>query len=196
MIYGHFSWDLCKIDRNNPFNPTRGTLLRLATEQSVPVGSGSILLNRLRGSYSYYIPVELTGFGEGPEAIAFNVQAGTVLGDLPPYEAFALGGGNSVRGFKEGGLAAGRSFVQATAEYRFPLFVSFLGGALFVDFGSALGSQGAVPGDPGLVRDKPGDGLGFGPGLRVQTPLGPLRIDFGFNDEGDNRIHFGIGERF
>ena len=182
--------------RNNPFNPTRGTLLRLATEQSVPVGSGSILLNRLRGSYSYYIPAELTGFGDGPEAFAFNVQAGTVLGDLPPYEAFALGGGNSVRGFKEGALAAGRSFVQATAEYRFPLFASFLGGALFVDFGSAIDSQDDVLGDPGLVRDKPGTGFGFGPGLRVQTPLGPLRIDFGFNDDGDSRIHFGIGERF
>ena len=182
--------------RNNPSNPTRGSLLRLAAEQSVPVGSGSILLNRLRSSYSYYIPVELTGFGDGPEAFAFNVQAGTVLGDLPPYEAFALGGGNSVRGFEEGGLAAGRSFVQATAEYRFPLFASFLGGVLFVDFGSALGTQGDVLGDPGLVRDKPGSGFGFGPGLRVQTPLGSLRIDFGFNDDGGSRIHFGIGERF
>ena len=182
--------------RNNSFNPTRGSLLRLATEQSVPVGSGSILMNRLRGSYSYYMPVELTSFGDGPEALAFNVQAGTVLGDLPPYEAFALGGGNSVRGFEEGGLAAGRSFVQATAEYRFPLFASFLGGVLFVDFGSALGTQGDVLGDPGLVRDKPGSGFGFGPGLRVTTPLGPLRIDFGFNSDGDSRIHFGIGERF
>ena len=182
--------------RNSPSNPTRGSLLRVGTEQSVPVGSGSILMNRLRGSYSYYIPVELTGFGEGSETFAFNVQAGTVLGDLPPYEAFALGGGNSVRGFEEGGLAAGRSFVQATAEYRFPLFGSFLAGVLFVDYGSALGTQGDVLGDPGLVRDKPGSGFGFGPGLRVQTPLGPLRVDFGFSDDGNSRIHFGLGERF
>ena len=182
--------------RNNSLNPTGGSLLRLATEQSVPLGSGSILMNRLRGSYSYYIPADLTGFGDGPEAFAFNVQAGTVLGDLPPYEAFALGGGNSVRGYEEGALAAGRSFVQATAEYRFPLFASFLGGALFVDFGSALGSQDAVRGDPGIVRGKPGDGFGFGPGLRVQTPLGPLRVDFGFDEDGDSRIHFGLGERF
>ncbi|MDJ0706960.1 MAG: BamA/TamA family outer membrane protein [Leptolyngbyaceae cyanobacterium MO_188.B28] len=182
--------------RNNPLSPTRGSLLRLATEQSVPLGSGSILMNRLRTSYSQYIPVDLTGFGDGPEAFAFNVQAGTVIGDLPPYEAFSLGGGNSVRGFEEGGLAASRSFVQATAEYRFPLFASFLGGALFVDFGSALGTQGDVLGDPGLVRDKPGSGFGYGPGLRVQTPLGPLRVDFGFSDDGGNRIHFGLGERF
>ncbi|NJL45877.1 MAG: BamA/TamA family outer membrane protein, partial [Leptolyngbyaceae cyanobacterium SM2_3_12] len=27
-------------------------------------------------------------------------------------------------------------------------------------------------------------------------PLGPLRIDYGFNDQGQGRIHFGIGERF
>ena len=93
-------------------------------------------------------------------------------------------------------MAAGRSSVQATADYRFPLFASFLGGVLFVDFGSALGTQGDVLGDPGLVRDKPGSGFGFGPGLRINTPLGPLRVDFGFNSDGDNRIHFGFGERF
>jgi outer membrane protein insertion porin family len=33
-------------------------------------------------------------------------------------------------------------------------------------------------------------------GIRVQSPLGPIRIDYGFNDQGDSRLHFGIGERF
>jgi len=30
----------------------------------------------------------------------------------------------------------------------------------------------------------------------VQSPLGPIRIDYGFNNEGGSRLHFGIGERF
>jgi outer membrane protein insertion porin family len=167
----------------------------LGVEQSIPIGGGSILLTRLRGSYSYYIPVQFTNFTEGPQALAFNLQAGTVLGDLPPYEAFSLGGSNSVRGYEEGDVGAGRSFIQATAEYRFPI-ISVIGGALFVDFASDLGTGDNVPGDPAGVRGKPGTGFGFGVGVRVQSPLGPIRVDYGLNDEGDSRIHFGIGERF
>jgi outer membrane protein insertion porin family len=181
--------------RNSVLQPTQGSILRLNLDQSAPIGSGSILLSRLRGSYSYYIPVGLLTFTEGPQALAFNVQAGTVLGDLPPYEAFVLGGSNSVRGYPEGELGNGRSYLQGTAEYRFPIF-SVIGGALFVDFGTTLGSQGAVPGEPGEVRDLPGVGFGYGLGVRVQSPLGPIRVDYGINDDGDSRIHFGIGERF
>ncbi|MEL6229545.1 MAG: BamA/TamA family outer membrane protein [Cyanobacteria bacterium J06627_3] len=188
-----FVWD----QRNDSLVPTSGSLLRLGSEQTIPVGNGTIFFNRLRASYSRYIPVKLLSFGEGPQTLALNVQGGTVIGDLPPYEAFSLGGTNSVRGFDEGDLGSGRSFVQATAEYRFPLFTSFLGGALFVDVGSDLGSGGSVPGDPAEIRGKPGDGIGFGAGIRVQTPLGALRLDYGIpNDGGDGRIHFGIGERF
>ena len=182
--------------RNDPLVPTSGSLLRLGTEQTIPIGNGTIFFNRVRASYSRYIPVNFISLGDGPQTLAFNVQGGTIIGDLPPYEAFSLGGTNSVRGFDEGDLGSGRSFVQATAEYRFPLFTSFLGGALFVDYGSDLGTGSDVPGDPALIRDKPGDGFGYGAGVRVQTPLGALRLDYGFGDGGDGRIHFGIGERF
>jgi outer membrane protein insertion porin family len=181
--------------RNNLLRPTQGSLLRLGVEQSIPIGQGNILLTRLRGSYSYYIPVNFTSFTQGSQALAFNIQGGTVLGDLPPYEAFSLGGSSSVRGYDEGDVGAGRSFIQATAEYRFPI-ISVVGGALFVDVASDLGSGSDVPGDPAGVRGKPGSGVGYGLGIRVQSPLGPIRIDYGFNDEGNSRLHFGIGERF
>ncbi|MDV2992388.1 MAG: Outer membrane protein assembly factor BamA [Chroococcidiopsis sp. SAG 2025] len=181
--------------RNNITTPTDGSFLRLGVEQSIPIGSGSILLNRLRGSYSQYIPVNFTSFNEGPETLAFNIQAGTVIGDLPPYEAFSIGGSNSVRGYGEGELGSGRSFVTATAEYRFPIF-SVVGGALFVDFGSDLGTAGNVPGEPAVLLDKPGTGVGYGVGVRVNSPLGPLRLDYGLNSDGDSRIQFGIGEKF
>ncbi len=181
--------------RNDLLKPTRGSFLRFGLEQSVPIGSGNILLNRLRGSYSQFIPVNFTQFTDGPETLAFNVQAGTVLGDLPPYEAFSLGGSNSVRGYGEGELGSGRSFFLATAEYRFPLF-SIIGGALFFDFGTDLGTAGNVPGNPAGLLDKPGTGITYGVGVRVNSPLGPLRLDYGFNDEGEGRLQFGIGEKF
>jgi outer membrane protein insertion porin family len=189
-------FDAVRDRRNNRNQTTSGSLLRLGIDQSIPLGSGSIFFNRIRGSYSYFIPVDFTNFSEeGGETLAFNVQAGTVLGDLPPYEAFSLGGTNSVRGYEQGDVAAGRSFLQATAEYRFPIF-SIIGGALFVDVGTDLGTGDNVPGEPAEVRGKPGSGFGYGAGVRVQSPLGAIRVDFGFNDEGENQIHFGIGERF
>jgi outer membrane protein insertion porin family len=201
-------------DRRNSFlTPTSGSVLSFSTEQSVPFGSGSILLNRLRANYSFYVPVRFTRLTPGcrdnqrlrigekpptegcPQALAFNIQGGTVLGDLPPYEAFPLGGTNSVRGYDEGDVGSGRSYIQATAEYRFPIF-SIISGALFVDAASDLGTGQSVPGDPAGVRNKPGFGLGYGVGVRVQSPLGPIRIDFGLNDQGGNNIRFGFGERF
>lgn len=177
--------------RNNPLQPTKGSFLRLGVDQSVPIGQGTIAMTKLRGSYSQYIPVDLTNFTKGAETLAFNVQAGTVLGDLPPYEAFSLGGSNSVRGYDEGALSSGRSYVEASVEYRFPLF-SVLSGALFVDVGSDLGTTT----EPAEVLNKNGTGVGYGLGVRVQSPLGPIRIDYGLNDDGDSRINFGIGERF
>lgn len=181
--------------RNNRIQPTQGSLLRVGMEQTAPIGSGSILFNRIRGSYSYYVPLNLIKFSEGPQAITFNVQAGTVIGDLPPYEAFVIGGSNSVRGFAEGEVGNGRSYLQASAEYRFPLF-KIVGGALFFDYGTVLGTDDNVPGKPSIKRELPGSGFGYGVGIRVQSPLGPIRVDYAINDDGDNRIHFGIGERF
>ena len=45
-----------------------------------------------------------------------------IAGDMPPYEAFPLGGTNSVRGYAEGAVGSARNFVAANAELRWPLF--------------------------------------------------------------------------
>nr|WP_026104386.1 BamA/TamA family outer membrane protein [Anabaena sp. PCC 7108] len=177
--------------RNNPLQPSNGSYLRFGVDQSVPVGQGNIFLTRLRGNYSQYVPVKFLSFGKGAQTLAFNLQGGTVLGDLPPYEAFTLGGSNSVRGYDEGRLASGRSYVQASVEYRFPVF-SVVSGALFFDYGSDLGTSTRAA----EVLNKNGTGYGYGLGVRVQSPLGPIRIDYGMSDDGDSRINFGIGERF
>jgi outer membrane protein insertion porin family len=195
-----FQFGMARDRRNNPQFPTSGYLFRVGTEQSVPVGSGGIFYNRLRANYTFYVPIRIFNFKpDSPQALAFNIQAGTVLGEFPPYEAFSLGGANTVRGWEEGALAAGRSFVLGSVEYRFPIFGagSFLiGGALFVDAATTLGTQSTVQGNPGGIRGKPGSGVGIGGGLRIQSPIGPIRIDYGINNEGDGQVHFGIGERF
>lgn len=189
-----FTAGVTKDQRNNPYNPTSGSLLSLSSQQSIPVGNGNILMNRLQANYSQYMPVNLFGTKDN-QVLAFNVQGGTTIGDLPPYMAYNLGGVNSVRGYGTGDLASGRSYVLASAEYRIPVF-NPVGAVLFADFGSDLGSGSTVPGEPGVVRGKSGTGFGYGAGLRVNSPLGIIRADYAFTDKGDNRLQFGIGQRF
>ncbi|WP_019499116.1 BamA/TamA family outer membrane protein [Pseudanabaena sp. PCC 6802] len=181
--------------RDDPLKTTKGSVLRFVTEQSLPFGSGSIFFNRLRASYSFYIPVKFTNFTEGPQTLAFNIQAGTIIGTLPPYEAFRIGGSNSVRGWDEGRIGSGRSYALVSAEYRFPVF-SIVNGVLFADYGTDLGTGSSVPGNPAGVRGKPGSGGGYGVGVRIQSPLGAIRIDYGFATNGGTQFSFGLGEKF
>jgi len=179
--------------RNNPAQPTTGSVTRFSIEQSIPVTS--VVMSRLRGSYTFFVPVKFTDFTEGPQALAFQIEGGATFGDLPPYEAFILGGLESVRGFAEGDLGSGRYFLEGTAEYRFPVSRLF-GGVLFVDAATNLGSGNAVIGNPSGRRGLPGSGASAGIGVRINTPLGPIRIDYGFNTDGGSRVHFGIGQKF
>ncbi len=185
---------LASDQRDNPRDPTQGSLLRLSSEQSVPVGSGHILNNRLNASYSQFVPTNLLG-QDRPEVLAVNVQTGTTVGDLPPYQAFYLGGGDSVRGYNFSEIGGGRSYALASAEYRVPIASTPLTGVLFADFGTDLGSTAPVQGDNGEEL-RQGSGFGYGAGLRLDSPVGMIRADLGFSDRGNTRLHFGLGHRF
>ncbi|PMB41973.1 hypothetical protein CEN40_18890 [Fischerella thermalis CCMEE 5205] len=188
------SFTAVKDNRDNPANPTQGSVLGLKTEQSIPIGQGEISMNRLEANYSQFVPIKLFD-SQQPQVFAVNLQAGTVIGDLPPYQTFNLGGPNSVRGYDSGQLGSGRSYVLASAEYRFPVWQNF-GGVVFGDFASDLGSGDTVLGNPAGVRGKPGIGFGYGAGIRFNSPLGLIRADYGINDQGESKFHFGIGQRF
>lgn len=186
---------LVRDTRDNPNTPRSGSVLRGSLDQSVGL-LGDAFFTRPTVSYSQYIPVDVLPWGKGKQVLAFNSSIGTVFGSLPPYEAFTLGGGNSVRGYYEGSLGTGRSYMINSVELRAPIFDP-VGAALFIDYGDTIGSQASVLGAPGLVRGKPGGGLGYGIGLRIQSPLGPLRIDFAANTQGrPSQVHFGLGEKF
>jgi outer membrane protein insertion porin family len=192
---------------NDPRNPTSGNFLSLGTEQFISVGSNSPTFNRLRASYTHYIPVNWLKLykgcrpkpGETPDckqALAIQVTVGTNLGQLPPYEAFCLGGGNSVRGYYDCDMGVGRSFGEATLEYRFPLF-GIVSGELFLDGGTTFASQASVPGNPGGLLRKPGQGFSIGTGLIVTTPVGPLRLEVASQDlSGNWRFNLGVGWKF
>jgi outer membrane protein insertion porin family len=131
------------------------------------------------------------------QALAFQVSAGTMIGDeIPPYEAFCLGGGNSVRGYANCDLGVGKSFGEFTIEYRFPIF-SIISGEIFFDMGTTFGSQSGIPGNPGGLLGKKGEGFSPGIGLIVTTPVGPLRLEVATEDfTSEWRFNLGVGWKF
>jgi outer membrane protein insertion porin family len=192
---------------NDPRNPTKGNFFTLSTEQFVSVGENSPTFNRVRTSFTHYIPVNWIRVFKGcrpkngqtpdcKQALAFQATAGTIVGDVPPYEAFCLGGGNSVRGYYDCDLGVGKSVAEATIEYRFPLF-KIISGELFVDAGTTFGTQADIPGNPGGLLGKSGQGFSFGTGLIVNTPVGPLRLEVATQDFTSNtRFNLGVGWKF
>jgi outer membrane protein insertion porin family len=192
---------------NDTRNPTAGNFLSLGTEQFISVGQDSPTFNRLRGSFTHYIPVNWLKIFKGcrpkkgetadcKQALAFQVSAGSSIGNMPSYEAFCLGGANSVRGFYDCDLGVGKSFGEATLEYRFPIF-RIVSGELFIDGGTAFGTQANVSGNPGGLLKKPGDGFSVGTGLILTTPVGPLRLEVASKDfSGDWRFNLGVGWKF
>jgi len=192
---------------NNSVNPTSGDKLTLGSEQFVSMGNNSPTFNRMRATYSFFIPTKLINLTKGcrskdesnedcPQAIGFQFKAGTIFGELPPYEAFCMGGTSSVRGWGSCDLSVSKSILEGTAEYRFPVW-RMISGALFVDAGTDLGSQNDVPGKPGKLLKKSGSGFSLGGGVGVKTPVGPLRLDVASKDlSGDWRYTLGVGWKF
>ncbi|KAL2650197.1 hypothetical protein R1flu_018325 [Riccia fluitans] len=161
--------------------------LVLNTEQGLPIAADWLFFNRINVRARQ-------GLRVGPVRCIASFSGGSVIGDLAPHEAFPIGGTNSVRGYDEGAVGSGRSCIVASGEISVPL-IGPVEGALFADYGGDLKSGKTVPGDPAGQRGKPGSGYGYGAGLRVDSPLGPLRLEYAFNDQHARRFHFGIGYR-
>jgi len=192
---------------NDPRNPTSGNFFTATTEQFIGVNEDSPTFNRLRGTYTQFFPVNWLKLHKGcrpepgeeancPQAIGLQVKAGAILGDIPPYEAFCMGGSNSIRGWYDCDLGVSKSFGEITLEYRFPL-ISIFQGEVFVDAGTDFGTQKSVPGKPGLLLNKDGSGVSVGTGVIVATPVGPLRLEVASKDfTGDWRFNLGVGWKF
>ncbi|KAK3013307.1 hypothetical protein RJ639_008227 [Escallonia herrerae] len=182
----------------------------LNMEQGLPVRAEWLAFNRVTGRAR-------KGLVVGPASLFISSSGGHVVGKFPPHEAFPIGGTNSVRGYEEGAIGSGRSYVVGCGELSFPL-LGPVQGTIFADYGTDLGSGPTVPevhtllpmlevlgknvwgmagpgGDPAGARLKPGSGYGYGLGVRVDSPLGPLRLEYAFNDQRTGRFHFGVGYR-
>ena len=185
---------------NNRNYPDQGFRGSLDIEQSIPVGDANITSTLLSTSLSQFIPF---GSAPKPSSLVLNLQGGTILGDATPYGSFNLGGRKTVRGFRTGRISTGKSFIQATAEYRIPIFSFNAFKAendallnLFFDYGTDLGTADQVIGQPAVVRDRPGDGFGYGLGVQWRSRFGLFKLEGGLNDRGDREFSLSGGTRF
>ena len=183
--------------------PTKGSRVRFGIDTSIPVGDASISFGRFSGKFNQFIPLNLFGFTKGPRTLIFDIQAGTMVGDVPPYSAYTMGGAFTVRGYKNGELGSGSSFLVAAAEYRFPiandlhLLTDFdLQGGLFFDYGTDFNTADQVIGIPGIVRNKAGNGFGYGLAINLKLDFGLVRSEFAFNDDGGFVGSFTVGDRY
>jgi outer membrane protein insertion porin family len=125
--------------------------------------------------------------------LAFRLRAGISSGKLPFFEQFFIGGAESLRGYQEDRFW-GDNMLMASAELRKPIAQS-ISGVLFADYGDAWA------GNPSffitqLPQSQTFQGnLGVGVGIRVNTPIGHLRLDYGVGSEG-GRTHFSMGQAF
>lgn len=183
--------------------PTRGTKLRFGAEQDLPFTSSHVATAHAEANFTQFIPLASKPSKNDIPLLIFNLQGGTIFNQVPGYDAYSLGGVNSVRGYAQGDFGTGRSFVQSTLECRLPLGrVNVLShdldlrAAVFADFASTFDTQGSVLGRPAILRGKPGEGGGLGGGLHAVTPLGLVRVEAGVNNLGTTSVYLTIGDRY
>ena len=164
--------------------------LVVSAEQAFPVLPGMLSFNRI------LVRAQRTFALAKGSRVTVAAKGGNVIGDLPPYEAFSIGGASSVRGYPEGGVGTGRKFIAGSAELAVPIVPESINGCVFIDVGSDLKSGVSVLGDPGGTRGKPGQGYGYGAGVIALTPIGPVRLEYAFSDKGLGRMHCGLSRNF
>lgn len=169
--------------RDNIFYPTEGTRTSLSVEYA-GLG-GDFDYTKLTGSVQKYYKV-----GHA-QVLAFRGSAGYANEDLPEAALFEVGGQNSVRGYRDGQFSGNR-MLMGTMEYRFPL-MNKVQGALFTDVGDAWG--GKSWGSWSSIEEDLDLHASVGLGLQMQTPIGAMRLDYGWGEDG-GRLHFNVGGNF
>lgn len=166
--------------RDNIYDPHEGKRISYSIEHAGFMG-GDFDFTKFTADYRYY-------YRAGGESVwALNLGAGYADGDMPLSQRFSMGGSDTLRGYEDDQFR-GNSMVKATLEYRFPI-VKKVQGVLFTDNGYAWDNRFEDEFDFGLIKNS------FGVGLRINSPLGPVKLDYGYGDDG-GKFHFSFGGQF
>ncbi|HBH97430.1 MAG TPA: outer membrane protein assembly factor BamA [Candidatus Omnitrophica bacterium] len=197
------SWD----SRDNRFDPTAGWLVFGSADLAGGVLAGDRDFYRLQGGASAYWPHGRRFVLESRLHTGL-VQAYSGSSTVPIFERFFGGGANTVRGFRERriGPRDPRSNDPIGGEATFMGGVEEVATLMSDERGKPIlkGTAFFDVGDVWQKVDEYGESLkaGAGMGVRVTTPIGPVRLDVGFpisrleDEKRKPRLHFNISRSF
>ncbi|KAJ0266732.1 hypothetical protein HA466_0006790 [Hirschfeldia incana] len=163
-------------------------------DQGLGIGSKWPLFNRHQLSLTKFIPLKrvVEGYGKPqPPVLVLHGHYGGCVGDLPSYEAFAIGGPHSVRGYTMGELGASRNILELSAEIRVPVKNTHV--YAFAEHGNDLGSSKDVNGNPTSAYRRMGHGSSYGVGVK----LGQVRAEYAVDhNRGTGAFFLRFGERY
>jgi outer membrane protein insertion porin family len=179
------------------FSPEKGFNASLGFKMSGYIFGGTFNYTRLWGDFRAYHEI-------GEVVLAVRIMAGGIVsadssGFIPVEDRFYSGGSNSIRGWsrqqlgpkrESGTPLGGKSIFETNFEIRHNLFWR-LSVAAFIEAGNVWRSS---------FEYHLGDlGYAAGPGIRIATPIGPVRIDVGFpvwSDKKSPQFFISVGEAF
>jgi outer membrane protein insertion porin family len=193
--------------RDNRFEPTQGSYLFASTDLAGGVFAGNRDFYRLQGGASHYLP-HAKRFVLESSARAGVVKAYGDGTEVPIFERFFGGGTGTIRGFRERHVGprdpssndpiGGESTFVGTIEEVMTIVKDergrpILKGSVFYDVGDVWRRASEF-----AESFKSGTGVG----MRVTTPIGPVRLDVGFpiskieGEEREVRFHFNVSRGF
>ncbi len=189
---------------DDAFAPTRGSINRISLEYSIPyLGSDSDFLKFVVNS-GWYFPLywKFVGFVRGK--FGWIEQFDEENKPVPIYDRFFLGGMNSLRAFgwgdvgpedpETGDIIGGTKFGLVNVELLFPLLEKLeMRGVVFFDAGNSFDTDESF--DVSKFRTD------VGAGIRWKSPMGPIRIEYGYNldrkpGESQGKWQFSMGAFF
>ena len=188
--------------RNNRLDPTRGEFFKFGVEVGYATGE--------EADYFTNATIEARKYHKGffkDNTFAYRIVLGVQSDSTKESQRYWVGGGSTLRGF-DGGDFKGTKKAVMNIENR-TRFNDVLGGVIFFDIGRAWDYKGIDQGymgngQPGSIsydEKFPNDiAMSAGVGLRINTPMGPLRFDFGWPIGDDRRsgmeFYFNMGQSF
>jgi len=186
------------------FSPTRGSISTFVIEDAGRFLKTKFEYIKLSVEHKIYHQ------SKPGEVLALRLLAGTMsprAGQtaIPPEERFFSGGSFSVRGWKRQLLGpvrpdstgiipeGGNSIIEGSLEFRKTIYKKF-SGVMFLDLGNVWPEWNGF--------DFSNLHSAIGGGLRYDTVIGPIRVDFAWkvnrqeHDKQNYEIHFSIGQAF
>lgn len=176
------SWQKVYDSRDNIYDPKRGKRVSATVQWAGHGLGGDFDYYKFIGEYRNYKAIG------NNQVIAFRARLGWAQGDVPYSALYTLGGADTLRGFEDDQFR-GKKMYNATLEYRVPIF-NKVTGVLFTDMGDAWDAPHVT-----WYDDDKSFNISVGAGVRISTPIGPIRLDYGVSKD-DNKFHFSFGGQF